>query len=169
MEKEKKKLPLPILILIIGLIIGFIFIAFGFYKQQDSKRINEERYQAAYKQSQEKVDAAKKRLEEIENELSTLKERYEQKKQECDSMDMKASNWFADHSKCQREASEINSQITDLESEQWSLEKGNYSVYYTEVDPKTYEIPYIIGACVIGVFMLGAFIIYLVKGKKSYN
>lgn len=169
MNKNKKKITLPIKVLLVGVILGILFIAFGFYKQQDAKKVNKERYQAAYKQSQEKVDAAKKRLDEIKTELESLKDEYEQKQQECDSIQMGTPNWFADHSKCQREASEIDSKITDLESEQWSLENGNYSVYYAEVDSKSYKIPYIIGGCVIGVSLLGAFIIYLVKGKKSYN
>ena len=62
----------------------------------------------------------------------------------------------------------INSQIDNLESEQWNLTHANYTVYYDLVKPMSYQIFYIIGASIAGAALLGAFIIYLVKGKKSY-
>lgn len=165
---EKKKLPLPLLILIIGTVIGIVVAGIGLIKQNAANKTNEERAQAAYKQSQEKVDAANKRLEEIKTEIDQLQDEYEAKKQECDSMNMRDSNWYADHTKCQREASSINSQITEIESEQWRLKNADYTVYYNLVKPMSYQIFYIIGGSIAGLAILGAFIIYLVKGKKSY-
>lgn len=167
--QEKRKLPLPLVILIIGLVIGVLLAAFGFYKQQNAKKINEKRYNEAYKLSQEKVDAANKRYSEIENQLSSLNSQYESKKQECDSLNMNDSNWFANKNKCEREASSIDSKITELEMEQFKLKNGDYSVTYANVKPMSYQIFYIIGASVFGLSLLGSFIIYLVKGKKTYN
>lgn len=71
----------------------------GGFKQLDAKRINKQRADTALKESQERIDAAEKRLAEIETELSTLESDYEVKSQECVSMNMRDTNWFADHSK----------------------------------------------------------------------
>ena len=81
---------------------------------------------------------------------------------------MNDSNWFADKSKCQRKVQEINSKITNLETEKWEIENYDNTVYYDLVKPMSYQIFYIIGGAVVGLGALGAFIIYLVKGKKSY-
>ena len=101
-------------------------------------------------------------------ELKPLKEQYESKQQQCNSLNMSDPNWFADNSKCQREAQEINSQITELETEQWQIENYDNTVYYDLVKPMSYQIFYIIGGAIAVLGALGAFIIYLVKGKKSY-
>lgn len=167
MEK-KKKLPLPILIIIIGCVFGLIIAGIGLFKQIDSKRINDERKAAALKTSQEAVNKANKRLEEIKEEYYPIKEQYEKKQQECDSLNMQDPNWFADKNKCQREANDLKSKMTDLEMEDTAIKNKDYTVYYQEVKPMSYQIFYIIGASVAGVSLLGAFIIYLVKGKKSY-
>ena len=166
--KEKKKIVLPIKVIIIGCILGLIVAGIGGFKQIKAKKTNEERAQLALKQSQEKVDAAKKRLEEIKIELSALEEKEEAKQRECNTLNMSDPNWFADKSSCQNEVSKIDSQISDLETEQWELENSDYTVYYSLVKPMSYQIFYIIGASIIGAALLGAFIIYLVKGKKSY-
>ncbi len=167
MEK-KKKLPLPLLILIIGVGIGLLFAAFGLYKQFDAKRIEKERYNQAYNQAISTKGKLEKRYAEITEDLKPLKEQYESKMNECNSMNMKDANWFANNSKCKREASEINSKITDLETEQWQIENYDNTVYYDKVNPMSYQIFYIIGGSIAGLAALGAFIIYLVKGKKSY-
>ena len=106
--EEKKKITLPIKVVIIGCLIGLVIAGIGLFKQIDSKRINEERKDAALKQSQAAVDAANARLKEIEKEYYPLKEQLEKKKQECDAMSMSDSDWFEKHSKCQREASEMS-------------------------------------------------------------
>lgn len=166
--QNKKKLPLPIIIIIIGAIIGLLVSGIGFYKQIDSKRINKERKESALKASQEAIDKANARLKEIEEEYYPLKEQYEKKQQECDSLNTNDSNWFANKSKCQREASNLNSQISALEMEDATIKNTDYTRYYQKVKPMSYQIFYIIGASILGVALLGAFIIYLVKGKKSY-
>lgn len=165
---ENKKLPLPIIIIIIGAVIGLLVSGVGLYKQVDSKRINKEREEVALKASQEAVDKANARLKEIEKEYYPLKEQYEKKHQECDSLNMQDPNWFVDKSKCQREASDLKSKISALEMEDTAIKNKDYTGYYQKVKPMSYQIFYIIGASIFGVALLGAFIIYLVKGKKSY-
>ena len=81
---------------------------------------------------------------------------------------MKDSDWFEKKSRCQREASELRSKMSSLEIEDTAIKNKDYTVYYEEVKPMSYQIFYIIGASIAGAALLGAFIIYLVKGKKSY-
>lgn len=169
MEKTKKRMPLPLLILMIEALISVMLVAFVFYKQNDAKKTKEKNAQEAQKQSQEKVEAANKRYAEIEKQLSELRTKYNQKQTECDSLDMSNPNWFSNKNSCQRQVSDINSQIVHLETEQFKLKNDSYAVYYTLVEPMSYQIFYITGACVFGVSALAAFIIYLVKGKKTYN
>lgn len=166
--ESKKKITLPIKVIIIGCIIGLVVAGVGLFKQIDSKRINQERKDAALKQSQEAVDAANARLKEIEKEYYPLKEQYEKKQQECDAMNMRDSDWFEKHSKCQRESSELHSRMSSLEMEDTAIKNKDYTVYYEKVKPMSYQIFYIIGASIAGAALLGAFIIYLVKGKKTY-
>ncbi len=166
--ENKKKLPLPLLVLIISVAIGLLVAGVGLIKQVAAKKTNEQRYQEAYEQSKENAEKLNKRYAEILEELKPLKEQYESKQQQCNSLNMSDPNWFADNSKCQREAQEINSQITELETEQWQIENYDNTVYYDLVKPMSYQIFYIIGGAIAVLGALGAFIIYLVKGKKSY-
>lgn len=168
--ENKKKLPLPLLILIISIGIGLVVAGIGLIKQEAAKKTNEERYQEAYKKGLENKEKLEKRYNEINEELTTLKKQYETKQQECDTIDsnMLAPDWYANTTKCKREAQEINSKITDLEQEQWEIEHYDNTVYYSGVKPMSYQIFYIIGGAIVGLGALGAFIIYLVKGKKTY-
>lgn len=165
--EHKKKIALPIMIIIIGCIIGLVVAGIGGIKQISAGKTNEERKQAALKASEEAV-AANERLKEIEEEYYPLKEEYEKKQQECDSLNMSDPNWFADKSKCQREVSEMQSRLSSLEMEDTAIKNKDYTGYYDLVKPMSYQIFYIIGASIAGAALLGAFIIYLVKGKKSY-
>lgn len=166
--EHKKKIALPIMIIIIGCIIGLVVAGIGGIKQISAGKTNEERKQAALKASEEAVAAANERLKEIEEEYYPLKEEYEKKQQECDSLNMSDPNWFADKSKCQREVSEMQSRLSSLEMEDTAIKNKDYTGYYDLVKPMSYQIFYIIGASIAGAALLGAFIIYLVKGKKSY-
>ena len=166
--ENKKKIALPIMIIIIGCIIGLVVAGIGGIKQISAGKTNEERKQAALKASEEAVAAANARLKEIEEEYYPLKEQYEKKQQECDSLNMSDPNWFADKSKCQREASEMQTRLSSLEMEDTAIKNKDYTGYYQKVKPMSYQIFYIIGASIAGAALLGAFIIYLVKGKKSY-
>lgn len=166
--ESKKKMPLPLLILIISVAIGLVIASVGLIKQVNAKKTNKERYQAAYKQSQENVEAANTKFAEIEDELASLEEQKTAKQKECNSLNMSDPNWYADVTSCQSEASKITSEINELETEQWKLKNADYTVYYSNIKPMTYIIFYIIGGSVALLGALGAFIIYLVKGKKSY-
>lgn len=163
-----KKLPLPLLILIIAVAVGLLFCGVGLIKQGLAKKTNEKRYQEAYKLSEQNAEKLNKRYAEITEELKPLKEQSAAKEQQCDSLNMSDPNWFANASKCQNELNEIESQIDELELEQWEIEHYDNTVYYDLVKPMSYQIFYIIGGSIAGLGALGAFIIYLVKGKKTY-
>ena len=163
-EKNNKGIALKIFI--VGLVISLILCGVGFLRQNNAKKTNEERAKQALAQSQANVDAAQKRYEEIQAEIVPLKEQYEAKKQEADSMNMSDSNWFANHSRVQREASEINSQISSLESEAWTLQNKDYTVYYSLVKPLTYLLFYYIAGGVFALLSLIALIYFLVTRKK---
>lgn len=166
--ETKKKITLPIKIIIIGCIIGIVIASIGGIKQIGAKKTNEERKKAAEKASKEAVKNANAKLKEMEKEYNSLKEEAEKKNLECDAMNMRDSDWFEKHSKCQREASEMEERLNNLEMEATSIKNKDYTGYYNEVEPMSYQLFYIIGASVAGVSIIGAFIIYLVKGKKSY-
>ena len=160
----KKKITLPIKIIIIFTIIGLVFCGIGLVKQNLAKKTNEDRKAAALKESQKKVDAANARLKEIETQLTTLNKQHSDKKAECNTINMLDPKWY----ECEEERASIGVKINKLEDEQTVLEKADYTVYYDIVEPMSYNIFYIIGGSVVGVGLLGAFIIYLVKGKKTY-
>lgn len=166
--ENKKKLPLPLLIIVISVVIGLIVGGIGLIRQNNAKKTNEERYQQAYEQALKNKENLEKKYAEITEELKSLKQQYETKCQERDSLKMSDTNWFEKNSKAQREISEIKSQISSLEMEQFEIENYNNTVYYSMVEPMSYQIFYIIGGGIVGLGLLGAFIIYLVKGKKTY-
>ncbi len=166
--ETKKKLPLPLLILIVGVGIGLLFGGVGLFKQLDSKRVNKERYNNAYKQSETAVKAANERLAQIETEYNAIKTKFNEKALECDSIVTGSDNWFVNKNQCLREKQELQDQLWNLESEDKSIKAKDYTVYYQKVKPMSYLIFYIIGGSIAFLAALGAFIIYLVKGKKSY-
>ena len=110
-------------------------------------------------------------MEEIGTEYNALKSEYDSKASECDEIDnnMRASDWYTNSARCEREKSEIKSKMTKLEMEDVVIKNKDYTGYYQKVKPMSYQIFYIIGTSIAGVSLLGAFIIYLVKGKKTYN
>lgn len=163
-EKNNKKI--SIRILIVGIIITCILCGIGWIKQNNAKKTNEERAQQAYKQSQSAIDTASKRLEEIKTEIIPLQEQYEAKQQEADSMNMRDSNWFSENSRVQREASNINSQISALELEKFKLENTDYTVYFNLVEPIKYLVFYYIGAGIFTATVLISLIYFLVTRKK---
>ena len=163
-EKNNKKI--SIRIFIVGLIITLILCCIGFGKQLNAKKTNEERAKQAYERSQNAVEQAEKRWEEINTEIKELSEAYEKKSQEMDSMNMRDPNWFENHSKAQRELSNINADLNALTSEKFQLENTDYTGYYSLVEPLTYLIFYYIGAGVFALMSLIALIFFLVTRKK---
>ena len=124
--ETKKKITLPIKVIIIGCIIGLVVAGIGGIKQIAANKTNEDRRQAALKASEEAVAKANARLKEIETEYNTLKSQYDAKADECDAInnDMRAADWYTKSTKCQREKSEINSKMTDLEMEDSAITRG---------------------------------------------
>lgn len=171
-QKAKKKITkISLIILVVGLVLGGALIATGIIKANSSKKeaekINEERYNAAYQESQAKVDAANKRLDEITSEMQSLKSQKETKQYECNSLNMRDPNWYADSVKCQGEVSSITSKINDLEMEKFNLENDNYTVYYTPVIPKKYIFLYVIGGIIIASSCFVSGIFYLIAKRRE--
>ena len=167
-SKPKGKLTLPIKVIIIGCIIGLVFAGIGGIKQIAAKNTNKKREEDAIVKSEKMIKQANARLKEIEEEYYPLKEQYEEKQQECETIEVGSDGWFENQSKCQREASELRSRINDLEMEDIRIKNSDYNAYYQKVEPMSYIVFYIIGGSIAGLATLGAFIIYLVKGKKTY-
>lgn len=163
---EKNNRGIAIKIFIVGLIISLIICGVGFVKQNNAKKINEERAKQAYEQSQATVDQANKRLEEIKATILSLQEQYEIKNQEADSINRGDPNWIANLSGIQREASNISSQISALEQEKFVIENKDYRVYYALVEPKTYMTFYYVAAGIFGGLSLIALIFFLATRKR---
>ena len=72
-QRAKKKITkISLIILIVGLVIGIGLIIGGVVSQSNAKKTNKERYDKAYKLSQEKVDAANARLDEISSDQHVI-------------------------------------------------------------------------------------------------
>ena len=165
---NNKKITLPTQIIIISFCIGLIISGIGLIKQINAKKVNEDRRLAALKASEEAINSANKRLEEIKKEYDKLKNQYNSKAEECDAITINDEDWMAKKSKCSREQTELQNKIFNLETENASIKSKDYNGYYQTVKPITYQIFYIIGASIFGLGLIGSFIIYLVKGKKTY-
>lgn len=163
-----KKLKLPLQIIIIGCAIGLVVAGIGGIKQVHAKKTNEERREAALKASEEAVARANARLAEIAVEYADVKTQYDTKVDECDAVVSGSDGWFEKKTKCNREKTELQTKMFNLQAEETMLKSADYTGYYSEVKPMTYIVFYIVGASLAGVALLAAFIIYLVKGKKTY-
>ena len=167
-NKVNKKIKIiSLVILILGLAIGGGLIAAGLIKTAEAKKTNEERAAAALAESQAAAAAAKERLSEIETEKASLESEYNKKQQECDSLDMKASDWFAKSSQCNRESSSISSKISNLEMEQFKLEHGDYNVRYN-LEPLEKFIPlYVLGAFIAGAGVMTSLAVFLITKRRA--
>lgn len=167
-EASNKKIKkIALIILIVGMAIGIALILFGVYKQNEAKRINQERYDAAYAQSEKLVEEANKRLAEISDEKTKLTEQKTNKNRECDSIPMGTSTWFADVNACQSEVQAITRQINDLEAEEFKIENANYKVTYTPILEIAYTIFYFIGGGVILTALVVSGIIWLITKRRA--
>lgn len=168
-QAKKKITKIALTILIVGIVIGVGFIVAGVITQNNTKKINEERYNEAYKKSEERVAEANARLAEIENEKETLNSQIEKKQYECNSLDMRSSSWYADKTKCQSEVSLLKSKLNDLEREEFQIENTNYEESYTPVLPIKYLIFYYIGASIIGLACMVSGIFYLIAKRREIS
>lgn len=164
---KKKITRISLIIFLVGVVVGGLLIGFGIYKQNDAKRINNERYNDAYKQSKDNVVKAESRLKEIETELNNLNSQYDAKSQECNSMDMTAADWYSKNTQCQREVSNINSKINELKSEQFQLKNQDYTVYYDKVNSNKYVIFYFLGIGAFIMFGVAALVVYFIAKKRE--
>ncbi len=167
-DTNTKKIKLPLKVILVSLAISLLICGIGLYTQMDSARIEDERKEEALEQSQLKVDAAEERLSEIDKEVILLEEELATKSKEQSSLVMTDPNYFQDYSSLMTEISSLRNEINTLGVEKTQLTNASYTVYYDLIDPMTYNIFYIIGGSILGAGILGAFIIYLVKGKKTY-
>lgn len=177
-EKNNKKISIKILI--VGLILACILCGIGLIRQNNAKKTNEENYNISYQKSAEKVEVAKKRLEEINSEIKTLNPQINNIKLEISTMQNENQKIFSEdfgysdryNAKAkeiqvkQSELSQLQSQLTDLEMEKFQLENADYTVYYSLVKPITYLIFYYIGAGILFVSALISLIYFLITRKK---
>ena len=163
-EKNNKKISIKLFI--VGLIIALVLCGIGLIKQNNAKKINEERRIQAEQQSQIAVDNANARLKEIQQELIPLQEQYTNTKNDANSLNMNDPNWFADNSRLQNEAMNIYAKITALQTEKFQIENADYSVLYPLVKPITYNIFYYIGVGIFALLSLISLIYFLATRKK---
>lgn len=182
-QKVNKKIKaVSLVIFLVGLLVGGGLIVFGLIKTNEvdrtnaektaeAEKTNAERAAAAQAEVDQKVEAANARLKEIESETAALNSQLSAKQYECDSMQMGAANWFADRSQCQNEASDISSQISNLEMEQFQLENAHYTVYYDKVSPDLVDFwgaPfYMIGAFIVIASSIASLSIWLVTKRRA--
>lgn len=164
---NKKFKTISLIVFVIGLIIGLGLIIFGIIKSNEANKINEERAAAAEAEVNAKVAAAEQRLDEVKSELSSLQAQYDAKETECDSLNMRDSDWFAKKGQCKRESSAIYSQITDLEGEKFQLEHANYTVYYDKEMPEQYIPFYMFGGFTILAGIIVALAIWLITKRRA--
>ena len=139
-QKVKRKITgLSLIILIVSVLIGGYLIATGIMKTNASKK-----------------DAAQ-RLNEIAIEKEALNKQYDAKRQECDSLNMRDSDWYAKVNQCHREASAIQSQISDL----------NHTSYYGEVGKNIFLT--IVGGIVIFVGVAIALRVYVIAKAREIS
>lgn len=157
-EKTKKKITtISLIILIIALLIGSTLIALGIIKTNTSKK-------DAEKVNQERYNASEQRLKEIASEKESLNLQYNAKKQECDSLDMRAKDWYSKVNQCHRDASAISSKITNLESEEFKLNNN-----YDKVEAKNYIPLSVFGGVIIFIGGMISLSIYLIAKKRDIS
>lgn len=157
-EKTKKKITtISLIILIVALLIGSTLIALGIIKTNTSKK-------DAEKVNQERYNASEQRLKEIASEKESLNLQYDAKKKECDSLDMRAKDWYSKVNQCHRDASAISSKITNLESEEFKLNNN-----YDKVEAKNYIPLSVFGGVIIFIGGMISLSIYLIAKKRDIS
>lgn len=183
-QKAKKKITkISFMILIIGLVIGIGLIIFGIITKNNAEKTNDERYNAAYSESQAKVDEANKRLSEITTEIENQEANLNNMEIEISNMKKELSKIFQeDHGFSDRyydkeneitvketELSKLRMQKINLTKEKFELENADYTVYYTPILSIKYKKFYYIGAFVIIWSCLGAGIFYLIAKRREIH
>ena len=171
-QNTKKKITkISLIILIISIVVGGLLIGTGIFKTNSSKRdiekTNKERYNEAYKESQKRVETANARLSEIKKEIEELQSQYDNKSQECDSMNTRDSDWYVKVNQCRREASSISSKISDLEMEKFELENSDYTVYYDIANARSYSFLVFIGIVIIAFGSIISLMFYIIAKRRE--
>lgn len=76
-------------------------------------------------------------------------------------------DWYTKKNQCNREAREIYSKISNLESEEFQLNNANYTVYYDKAIAKNYIFLCLIGG---GIIVMGSFIalgVYIIAKRRE--
>ena len=155
------------IILAIGLLIGGGLVSYGCIKQAEADRQNSERAKAAQEEVDRNIAADKQRLGEIESEISSLQSKKDAKEQECDSLNMRDDDWFATANQCRREASSIQTEISNLEMEQFQLEHTTYTVQYDRIGEETYIPFYFIGGFVILAGIMASVTVWFITKRRA--
>ena len=178
---NKKFKTVSLAVLIVGLLIGGGLIAFGVIRSNETDRINAEKTAEAERQTEEnkkaaeeelnkQLEAANAKVGENEDALSVLEAQYDAKKSECDSLEMGTPDWYATKTQCEREASKIQSQISGLSMDQFSLKNSDLTVRYDIVEPELesfWAAPfYMFGAFIIIVSLMASLIIWLITKRR---
>lgn len=167
-QNAKKKITkVSLIILIVGLVIGLGFIVFGVITQNNAKKINEQRYNEAYAESQKRVDIANEKLDDINKQKQELNDQISTKQYECDSLDMSSSTWFADKNKCQSEVNSLETKLNELEMEEFQINNTDYRTEYNPILPIKYILLYIIGGSIIGMSCLISGIIFIIAKRRE--
>ncbi len=167
-QKGKKKITrISLIILIVGVIIGVGLITSGLILSSNAKKVNEQRYNEAYKKSQENAAKAQDRIDEIEKEKNELKSKINEKQSECDSLKMSDDDWFNKMSKCERESQDLSVQLSSLDSEEFNLKNGDYTVFYDAISSYKYIPLYMIGGFIIIASCMISGVIYIFAKRRE--
>lgn len=158
---------ISLVILIVALVVGGGLIALGAVKQNEAGKINEERAAAAEAEAEQNVAAARARVAEIDQEVAELQTQHDAKEDECNSLDMMADGWYTQRVACQREVSELWSQISHLEMEKFELENKDYGVLYKTVGMEYYVVFYFVGGTVLLFGCVISLSMYLVTKRRA--
>lgn len=166
-EKSKKKVTIiAIVVLLVGLALGLFLIGLGVSKQNAAKRENETNYKLAQEAAQSKAAEAEKRLEEIKKEIDDYNTQINALHEQKDALNMSDPNWFAQTSKYQREISDLDKKVAQLNTEKFKLENSNYTAEYDEISLSRFVPFYFFGGFIIVVFGGIALSIYFfAKGR----
>lgn len=142
---------LSIIILIVGLLVGGGLIGFGLFKQNEAES-----------QKQSALSATNARLSEIKQKIASLKSEAALKEEECDAISMSDDGWFEKSDQCDKEIFNIESEISDLETEQFTVENQHVE------EPFTAPF-YIFGAFIIIGSIMISFAIWFITKRRAVH
>jgi len=163
-QKLKKA---SLIILVLGILLGGGIITYGTIKINEANKINEQRAAEATKEMEAKQATAQQRLDEIDSEKAVLEAEHEAKLQECDSLDMGASDWLANKNKCDREANNLQTKISALSKEQFEVRSSAQNVKYDVEHPEKYYIFYFFGAFCIAPSLVISASLFLTTKRRA--